>query len=153
MTQQKNKKLNVFKKQVMKTFYEDIILEHTYDDIDSQKIPIKENVINLKSKCIKNSVYDDIDQTNIVIKYYEKNTKPIYMFPSTNKIYDVQFDDKTIIKINNRLYLNFAKSTYRSDPSKTFNYIYINYNNNDKCDIKLNIKCINEMIETITSFM
>ena len=144
----KKKKYALFRKQVLKVFHDDIILESTYDDITTQ--PTKENAFSLTEKIIDDkSLYTRVSKENTIIKYFSKIIKPLHNFPSTTKIYDEVFENKTIFKINNRLYLNFSQVTYKSDTTKKYNYIYINYNSSDKCDIKMNINTINEIIESL----
>jgi hypothetical protein len=127
------------------------MLELTYDDISCEDVAVKENVISLCEQVTEGTLYDEIDKSNTTINYFMKNTKPLHKFPSTSDIYDSIFEDKTIFKLNNRLYLNFSRATYKSDPSESYNYIYLNYNNNDKCDVKMNIKKINETVLNIVS--
>lgn len=135
------KKYTCFQKQVIKSFYQNLVLEETYDDIVSQKIPIKENVCNLITKSLVNSLYEPLSDTGIV-NYYKKEIKPMHNFPSTTEIYEKIFEDKVVFKINNRLFMNFTTTTYRSDSKEKYYYIYMNYNNSDKCDIKMNVNAM-----------
>ena len=137
-----------FRKQVMKSFYHTLILEETFDDISTQLIPVKENVYTLLNKEVQNTLYESL-ATSGIVNYYSKQTKPIHSFPSTTEIYEKTLEDKVIFKINNRLFINFSKTTYKSDPSEKNYYIYFNYNNSDKCDVKMNVNSINEITSII----
>ena len=115
----RDKKFPVFYKQVVKLYHDELILEKSFDDISSQKSPLKENVFILSDKTIyENSLYSQIRQNGTVLKYYQKSMKPLHNFPSTTKIFEEVFEDKTILKINNRLYLNFSRNTFKSEPKR-----------------------------------
>lgn len=149
----KTKKYALFKKHILKVFHDNMVLENTYDDITTQKLPVKENVYTLSEKTTENTIYEVLIQDKTVLKYYSKQVRPQHNFPSTTKIYDMLVEDKTIFKINNILYLNFSIVTYKSDPNKKYHYIYMNYNDNDKCDIKMNTNIMTDIIKTLSTII
>lgn len=139
------KKYTTFNKQVLKTYHHNIILEETFDDIHSQKLSVKDTVYTLVQKPYEDTIYGALKDNHTLVKYYTKITKPLHCFPSTNEIYDELFEDKIVVKINNRLYINFSKCTYKSNPEENLYYIYLNYNNNDKCDVKMNVDTMKDI--------
>lgn len=150
----RSKHFAVFHKQIIKIYHDNLILESSYDDINNQISPVKENVFTLQEQYLpENSLYAAISQKDTILKYYTKHTKPLHSFPSTTKIYDEMFEDKTIFKINNRLYLNFSKVTFKSESKRKYHYIYVNYNDSDKCDLKMNIKTIIDTINDLKDLL
>ena len=139
------KKYTTFNKQLLKTYHNNIILEEAFDDIHSERLSVKDTVYTLVQKPYEETIYGSLRDDNRLVKYYTKNTKPLHCFPSTNEIYDELFEDKIVVKINNRLYINFSKCTYKSNPKENLYYIYLNYNNNDKCDVKMNVETMREI--------
>lgn len=133
-----SRKYACFQKQVIKSFSKNLILEETYDDILTQTIPVKENMYTLNNKSLKNTLYESLIPLGIV-NYSSKQIKPIHKFPSTTELYEKTLEEKVVFKINNRLFVNFSTTTYKSDPNEKYYYIYMNYNNSDKCDVKMNV--------------
>lgn len=144
------KKYACFQKQVMKSFSKNLVLEETYDDISTQTIPVKENVYTLISKSLTDTLYEQINPFGIV-NYSSKQIKPIHKFPSTTELYEKTLEDKVVFKINNRLFINFSITTYKSEPYEKYYYIYMNYNNSDKCDVKMNVSTMIDICSIIRS--
>lgn len=149
-----NKKHIVFNKQVVKTFSDDLILESVYDDYAVSSSPSRETVYNLYPQSLSDTpLYKNIVTDECKVDVYKKHVKPNHCFPSTANIYDMMYEDKTIVKLTNILYMNFSKTIYRSEKEKQYYYIYMNYNNNEKCDMKMNIDSINQMVQSVLSLI
>ena len=136
-----SRKYACFHKQVMRSFSKNLVLEETYDDISTQTIPVKENMYTLIHKSLKDTLYESLIPLGVV-NYSGKQIKPIHKFPSTTELYEKTLEEKVVFKINNRLFVNFSTTTYKSYPNKKYYYIYMNYNNSDKCDVKMNVTTI-----------
>lgn len=133
-----------FQKKVLKQFCEDMMLEMVHDGEDWSK----ENVYNvvMTSTDVPDVFMKNLDRIQEhVVTFYEKVSKPIHLFPSTEKYLDCVFEDKTVFKVNNLVFINFVKAVYQSEPRTTFNYVYVNYNDHVKCDVMRNIKMLNDV--------
>lgn len=146
-----SRKYACFHKQVMKSFSKNLVLEETYDDISTQTIPVKENMYTLIHKSLKDTLYESLIPLG-VLNYSSKQIKPIHKFPSTTELYEKTLEEKVVFKINNRLFVNFSTTTYKSDPNKKYCYIYMNYNNSDKCDVKMNVTTIMDICSILNEF-
>lgn len=146
-----SRKYACFHKQVMRSFSKNLVLEETYDDISTQTIPVKENMYTLIHKSLKDTLYESLIPLGVV-NYSSKQIKPIHKFPSTTELYEKTLEEKVVFKINNRLFVNFSRTTYKSDPNKKYYYIYMNYNNSDKCDVKMNVTTIMDICSIMNEF-
>lgn len=146
-----SRKYACFQKQVMKSFSKNLVLEETYDDISTQTIPVKENMYTLINKSLKDTLYESLVPFGVV-NYSTKQIKPIHKFPSTTELYEKTLEDKVVFKINNRLFVNFSTTSYKSDPNEKYYYIYMNYNNSDKCDVKMNVASMIEICSIMNEF-
>jgi hypothetical protein len=69
-----------------------------------------------------------------MIAFY-KEKLPYHAFPATTNLYSISYVSKAIIKITNRVFLNFEKRVYPETGSVSFNKIYVNYNHDDNVDV------------------
>lgn len=151
-----------FKKLHIKKFFEDIVLEQVFQDNgDDSKTPMynaapsRESVYSTHHKDPTNSLLGPLQQHHkeqIIVLNLKKQKLTLAHFPSTNKMYDMVCETRHIFKINNRTYVNFIESQYKSDATPIIYYsIMINYEHESNSDSQLHIEMIEKVIKTISS--
>lgn len=146
----------MFNKKLVKQFCDDMVLEFSYDSPQSQDDGhswSKENVYSIitTDPSCTDDVYQNIQYNpDRVVTFFDKTARPIHVFPSTDKYVDCLFEDKTVFKINNLVYLNFARAVYQSEPDSTFYYVFVNYNDHVKCDVKRNVGLVNDVCKDLS---
>jgi L-rhamnose mutarotase len=114
-----------------------------------------ENNEKSQVKIYKTSVTKQDDLSNgikVIVQIKEK--LPYHVFPSTTMLHSVAYVSKVIMKVNNRIYVNFEKRRYENQDKASnvsFNKIYINYNHDDNVDIVNMEKVLNTCIKQLVS--
>ena len=149
-----------FKKMHLKKFYEDIILEQVYQDqSEDSSVPIyastpsRESVYSMQYKDSSTSLLGGLQQQNqLTTLNFKKQKLTLPHFPSTHKVYEMICEMRHIFKINNRTYVNFMESQYKSDKTNKLYYsIMINYEHEVNSDSQLHVEMIQTVITSILS--
>lgn len=139
-----------FKKTVYKEYYKNLVLEQVFDmnlDFHTSKVPTKESVNSyIPATLPKDSpLYELTNNEEVVVNFYKKIGHSLCSFPSTNKIYDSVCEQRSIFKVNNRIYLNLCKVEYMSEIGCVRYYVTIHYQYKQNCDVINDIELIKQL--------
>jgi hypothetical protein len=147
-----------FNKVMYKQYYEDLVMERTYNTIQEfveNQLPSKEVVasyIPISDDVAYNTMnIRNAFPSNICAIFSNKNTHALSCFPSSCKFYDTQLENRITFKLNNKLYLNFSKIQYASNKNMEYMYVSINYNHSSNRDMQMELDTINSVIHELNS--
>ena len=165
--------------------YVEIVMLDTANDIDIADRVFSKILMSIKkthSGCFqkhykefvfRNLFYENNEQNQIktykkTLKYvgnmddgmkimvYHKEKLPYHSFPCTTKLHSICYISKAVLKINNRVFLNFEKRVYPVEGAEvtqekrmSYNKIYINYNGSQDVDVEEIDKVIRSCIQLI----
>ena len=105
-----------------------------------------ENKYLIQSKSLINYKINN----KFIINYFHKELLPIHIFPSTKDINNINYITKYIIKINNRIYLNFE---IKKNEDKYYRSIYLNYNHSSNVDFNITKDIITQITDKIINIL
>lgn len=137
----KNKTNSCFQKHYKEYVYRNLF----YENNDKNQIKIYRKILT----------HVETIQNGMKLLVFHKEKLPYHVFPSTTTLHSVCYVSKAIIKINNRVFLNFEKKIYQgandSNGSRvSFNKIYINYNHEQNVDFNGAESAINTCLQLIS---
>ena len=120
-----------FSRNMVRYFYENLIYER-----------IEKNQKNCEIKTYEKIPINLIIQGKTLKMYSMKSKVPHHLFPSTNKLQDIQFISSMVFRFHNNIYLNFDIIKYPNSSIQTHK-VYVNYN----YDMTIDIEKVNTILK------
>lgn len=116
------------------------MVRYSYDNLIYERI--EKNQKNCEIKTYEKTPVNVVIADKTLKMYSMKSKVPHHLFPSTNKLQDIQFISSMVFRFHNNIYLNFDIIKYPNSSTQTHK-VYINYN----CDMAIDIEKVNSILK------